>query len=159
VAPTGAGGTPTGNTPQAGALAQAVGDQGRGAYADVWGSLITDYPMGHVALCVTDLTRGHALAAAAKKAHPDIDLTRLDLYTCRYSEHMLDAAAQRLAPLMPTVLGFPVYSFSPATDASGIQVATNAQGAASQALRDRLVQTVGGGIPVTVLVGRPVVAD
>jgi hypothetical protein len=153
--PTGKDGTPIGNTPQAEALSQALGDQGRGAYADIYGSQVTDYPMGHVALCVTDLTRGHAMAEAAKKAHPDTDLARLDLYTCRYSQRTLDDAAKRLAPLMPTVLGYPVYNYGPAMDASGLQVMTDARGAASQALHDRLATAVGDGIPVTLRVGQP----
>jgi hypothetical protein len=51
------------------------------------------------------------------------------------------------------VLGFPIYTVAPATDASGLQVTTTAQGAASQALHDRLAQAAGDGIPVTVLAG------
>ncbi|MDH6145310.1 hypothetical protein P3T35_007365 [Kitasatospora sp. GP30] len=150
--PTGQDSTP-GNTPEAEALTQAVGEQGTGDYADVYGSQITDYPRGHVALCVTDLTKGQALAAAAKKAHPDIDLSRLDLYACRYSKQTLVSAAGRVAKLMPTLLGFPLYTIGPASDASGVQVTTTAQGAASQALHDRLAQAAGDGIPVTVVAG------
>jgi hypothetical protein len=48
---------PSGNTPQADELAAAVGAQGRGAFARVYGTLIVDFPVGHVALCVTDLGR------------------------------------------------------------------------------------------------------
>ncbi|PYC71907.1 hypothetical protein C7C46_26530 [Streptomyces tateyamensis] len=156
--PTTIGGTPA-NTPEAQALSQAVGAQGRAAFADVWGSQITDYPAGRVALCVTDLSRGQALAAAAKKADPTIDLNRLDFYRCRYSQRTLDAARDRVAALGPTVLGFPLYTFSPATDASGVQVTTTAEGAASKALHDKLAQAAGNGIPVTVDQGEAPVAS
>ncbi|MFE0464168.1 hypothetical protein ACFW1A_33435 [Kitasatospora sp. NPDC058965] len=155
--PTSFGGTPA-NTPEAQELSQAVGEQGRQAFADVYGSQITDYPVGRVALCVTDLTRGQALAAAAKKADPKIDLTRLDLYRCRYSHRTLSDATDRVAALGPTVLGFPLYTFAATTDASGIQITTTAQGAASQALHDRLTQAAGNGIPVTVVQGEAAVA-
>lgn len=145
--PTSYGATPA-NTPEAEELSQAVGAQGRGAFADVWGSQITDYPVGRVAVCVTDLTRGQDLAAAAKRADPKIDLNRLDLYLCRYSQRTLDGAARRISALGPTVLGFPLYSFSATTDASGVRITTTAQGVASQALHDRLAQAAGDDIPV-----------
>ncbi|GAA2272411.1 MULTISPECIES: hypothetical protein [Kitasatospora] len=154
--PTGYQGTPA-NTPEAEELSQAVGAQGRSAFVDVWGSLITDYPVGRVALCVTDLTRGRALAAAAKKADPKIDLNRLDLYRCRYSRQTLDGAIRRISALGPTVLGFPLYTYSPVTDASGIQVVSTAQGAASQALHDRLARAAGDGIPVALEQGESAV--
>ncbi|TQF08064.1 hypothetical protein E6W39_00500 [Kitasatospora acidiphila] len=150
--PTGQDSTP-GNTPEAEALTQAVGEQGTGDYADIYGSQITDYPRGHVALCVTDLNKGQALAAAAKQAHPDIDLSRLDLYACRYSKQTLVSAAGRVGKLMPTLLGFPLYTVGPASDASGVQVTSTAEGVASQALHDRLAQAAGDGIPVTVVAG------
>ncbi|GAA2753401.1 MULTISPECIES: hypothetical protein [Kitasatospora] len=156
--PTDFGGTPA-NTPEAGELSQAVGTQGRGAFADVWGSLITDYPVGRVALCVTDLTRGQALAAAAKKADPKIDLSRLDLYLCRFSHRTLDGAAARVSALGPTAVGFPLYSVSATTDASGVRVTTTAQGVASQAFHDRLAQAAGDGIPVVLEQGEPAVAQ
>jgi hypothetical protein len=150
-------GTPA-NTPEASELSQAVGTQGRGAFAEVYGSQITDYPVGRVALCVTDLKRGHDLAQAAKQADPKIDLGRLDLYQCRYSRQTLDAALARIAGLGTKVLGFQLFTFSPETDASGIRVSTTADGAASQALHDELAQAAGDGIPVTVVQGEAPIA-
>ncbi|MGK4579270.1 hypothetical protein [Kitasatospora sp. HPMI-4] len=154
--PTAFDGTPA-NTPEATELSQAVGTQGRGAFADVWGTQITDYPAGRVALCVTDLSRGQALAAAAKKADPKIDLDRLDLYPCRYSQRTLDGAIRRIVALGPTVLGFPLHTYSPVADASGVQVTTTAQGAASQALHERLARAAGDGIPVLLQQSGPAV--
>ncbi|WP_377269940.1 hypothetical protein [Peterkaempfera sp. SMS 1(5)a] len=143
------------NTPEAAELSQAVGEQGRGAFAEVYGSLVVDYPVGRVALCVTDLARGRELAEAAKQADPKADLTRLDLYLARFSERRLLAAMERLDPYLgPGVLGFPLYSFNPASDASGLEVTTNAAGAASAALKARL-QQLAGGIPVSVAKGEP----
>ncbi|MFJ4736721.1 hypothetical protein ACIP6V_31640 [Streptomyces sp. NPDC088770] len=139
------------NDPVAEALSQAVGAQ-RDAFADVYGSHMTDYPPGRVALCVTDLARGQQLAAAAKQADPGIDLSRLDLYRCSYAERTLAAALDKIntADDQERLLGFPLYSSWLPPDASGVVVNTTAQGAASQALRDRLAALTGG-IPVTVV--------
>ncbi|MGW4823126.1 hypothetical protein ACWEP4_30145 [Streptomyces sp. NPDC004227] len=155
--PTSVDATPA-NDPVAEALSQAVGTQGRDAFADVYGSHVTDHPPGRVALCVTDLARGRQLAAAAKQADPGIDLSRLDLYRCRYAELTLDAALDKIdaAADQGRLLGFPLYSFWPASDASGVVVNSTAQGAASQALRDRLAALTGG-IPVTVVKDTPAI--
>ncbi|MEV5011322.1 hypothetical protein [Streptomyces sp. NPDC055692] len=149
--PTSADATPT-NDPVAEALSQAVGAQGRDAFADIYGSHMTDYPPGRVALCVTDLARGRQLAAAAKQADPGIDLSRLDLYRCSYAERTLAAALDKIdaADDQGQLLGFPLYSSWLPPDASGVVVNSTAQGAASQALRDRLAALTGG-IPVTVV--------
>jgi len=157
-APAKVGSTPV-NDPAAEALSQAVGAQGRDAFADVYGSQVTDYPPGRVALCVTDLARGRQLAAAAKQAHPGIDLSRLDLYRSRYAQRTLDAALDKInaAARQGRLLGFPLFSSSPVTDASGIEVTSTAQGTASQALHDRLA-ALAGGIPVTVVKGAPATA-
>ncbi|MGW2770220.1 hypothetical protein [Streptomyces sp. NPDC001275] len=140
------------NDPVAEALSQAVGAQGRDVFADVYGSHMTDYPPGRVALCVTDLARGQQLAAAAKQADPGIDLSRLDLYHCSYAERTLAAALDKIntADDQGQLLGFPLYSSWLPPDASGVVVNTTGQGTASQALRDRLAALTGG-IPVTVV--------
>ncbi|MFB6961185.1 hypothetical protein ACFCYB_30315 [Streptomyces sp. NPDC056309] len=155
--PTNVDATPT-NDPAAEALSQAVGAQGRDAFADVYGSHVTDHPPGRVALCVTDLARGRQLAAAAKQADPGIDLSRLDLYRCSYAQHTLAAALDNIdaATDQGRLLGFPLYSSWPAPDSSGVVVNSTAQGAASQALRDRLAALTGG-IPVTVVKEAPAI--
>jgi hypothetical protein len=146
-------GTPE-NTPEAEELSQAIGAQSRQAdFADVYGTHITDYPAGRVALCVTDLAGGRRLAEAAKRADPKADLARLDFYLCRYAQRRLDQAVQPLTQLMTKgVLGFPLYTLSPAQDASGLLAGTTAAGAKSSALKAEL-ERLDGGIPVTLVAG------
>ncbi|TDU02383.1 hypothetical protein EDD99_0774 [Streptomyces sp. 846.5] len=158
-APTAIAGTPM-NTPQAEALSQAVGDQGRQAFADVHGSQITDFPAGRVALCVTDLARGRALAQAAKHAAPAIDLSRLDLYLCPYSQRTLDVAMHKVVYALNAkgeLAGFPIYSSAPATDATGVDFTSSSQGVKSQALHARIALLLGS-IPFTLKVGAPATA-
>jgi hypothetical protein len=142
------------NTPQAEALAQALGAEGRTAFADSYGVLIVDFPVGRVALCVTDPDKGRQLAQAAKKADSRIDLARLDIYRCRYSQRALDAAVRKLAGPPAASLGFPLYTLGPVQDSSGIEVTTTRKGARSTALHARLVALTGG-IPVNVIEGSP----
>jgi hypothetical protein len=139
---------------QAQALAQAVGnEESNSAYADIFGTVIDGYTPGRSALCVTDVARGKLLAQAAKRATPAIDLNRLDIFPCRYSEHTLQAAVRRLmAHNGPTIAGFPVYQIGPATDHSGIQLETSQAGATSAALRQNLSSQLGG-IAFTVVKG------
>ncbi|MEW1637305.1 hypothetical protein AB0469_24880 [Streptomyces sp. NPDC093801] len=148
-------GTPA-NTPEAARLSQAVGEQGRGAFTDVYGTQITDHPAGRVALCVTDLGRGRQLLEAARKADPSVDPGRADLYLSRYTRRALTEGVARLTADRGRPV-FPLYSFSPAQDASGIRVTSTAEGAASKDLKARLEQLTGG-IPVTVERGDPVTA-
>ncbi len=156
-APDSTGGTPM-NTPQAEELAQALGTQGRGAYADVFGLLVVDLPPGRVVLCVTDVARGRQLAAAAKRADPGIDLSRLDVFGCAYSERQLAAAVDRMPRRAgESVDGFPLYSFAPAGANAGIDVGTSQQGTRSTDLREKLT-ALGGGIPVFVVQGSPATA-
>jgi len=148
---------PSSNTPQADELANALGAQGRGSFAGVYGTLIVDFPAGRVALCVTDLAGGRKLGAAAKRAAPGIDLSRLDLYQCRYSQQTLDAAMNRVTPLMSGKDGFPIYTISSSSDNSGLQVTTTRAGADSTSLRLRLTALTGG-IPVTLTPGSAAVS-
>ncbi|MFC1434901.1 hypothetical protein ACEZDB_30095 [Streptacidiphilus sp. N1-3] len=147
-----ASGTPM-NTPQAEALAQALDPKGDRAFADVYGTMAVDSPPGRVLLCVTDLARGREMAAAAKKEHPGIDLGRLDLELCRYSQRALDAVIGRMSKATGTEFaGFPLYSWSPNSDMSGIVVTTTRQGANSKALLQQLT-ALSGGTAVTVAAG------
>ncbi|MEU9039662.1 hypothetical protein AB0D45_32795, partial [Streptomyces sp. NPDC048352] len=152
--PTAADGTPA-NTPEASRLSQAVGAQGSGAFADVYGTHVTDRPAGRVALCVTDLDRGRLLLEAARQADPAVDPGRADLYLSRYSHRALTAAVDRLTADQGRP-AFPLYTFSPAPDASGVLVTSTEQGAASKELKARLEQ-ITGGVPVTVERGDPAV--
>jgi hypothetical protein len=137
-------------------LAQAIGEQGRGRFADTYGSLIVDNPRGRVSLCVTDLARGRLLARAAKVAAPGIDLARLDIYSCRYAQRTVDAVLARLTASGAPTFAYPVYSWAFRPDASGIEVTTTVEGAASAKFHAALLAATGG-IPVTLGVGGLVV--
>jgi hypothetical protein len=147
------------DTAQTQALAQAVGNEEfNAAYADIFGTVIDGYTPGRVALCVTDGARGRLLAQAAKRAHPAVDLNRLDIFPCRYSEETLQAAVRRLMAHNgpPTIAGFPVYQLGPATDHSGIELQTSQAGSVSAALRRYLTSRLGG-IAFTVVKGEQAV--
>src|SRR5690349_2042549 len=77
-------GTPV-TDPRLDDVAQALGDQGRGAFGDVYTSIIVDTPPGQVSLYVTDGARGRQLVAAAKKAHPDIDDRLVRIVPARFT--------------------------------------------------------------------------
>ncbi|WP_370082728.1 hypothetical protein [Streptacidiphilus sp. MAP12-16] len=155
--PTAGSGTPD-DAAQAQALTQAVGNEEfNAAYADVFGTVIDGYQPGRVALCVTDVARGKLLAQAAKHADPAVDLNRLDIFPCRYSERTLQAAVRGLmAHNGPTIAGFPVYQIGPATDHSGIHFETSQAGSTSAALRRYLTSQLGG-IAFTVAKGEQAV--
>ncbi|MFJ3880691.1 hypothetical protein ACIPW5_24900 [Streptomyces sp. NPDC090077] len=150
--PTTIDGTPA-NTPEAARLSQAVGAQGYGAFADVYGTHTTDRPAGRVMVCVTDLARGRLLLEAARKADPSVDPGRADLYLSRYTHRALMAAVERLTADQGRP-AFPLYSFAAARDASGVVVTSTEAGAASQDLKARL-EKITGGVPVTVERGDP----
>ena len=131
---------------QAQALAQAVGNEEFNAtYADIYGTVIDGYLPGRSALCVTDVARGKLLAQAAKRASPAVDLNRLDIFPCRYSDSTLQTAVRRLMSHNgPTIAGFPVYQIGPATDHSGIHLETSQAGTTSTTLRHSLASQLGG---------------
>ncbi|WP_405496861.1 hypothetical protein [Streptomyces sp. NBC_00096] len=153
-------GTPA-NTPGGERTSQAVGAQGRGAFADVYSTQITDHPVGRVALCVTDLARGRLLVEAAHAADPEADPARVDLYLSAYSRRTLDGVADKLIVLEA---GFPVYSVS-GDHGAGVEVGTSEEGVRSAEFKARLEEAAGG-VPVTVtkeepgtdLVGKPTTA-
>ncbi|MER5546972.1 hypothetical protein ABT072_32040 [Streptomyces sp. NPDC002589] len=154
-----AGGGTSADIAQAQALTQAVGDEEfNSAYSDIFGTVIDGYTPGRVALCVTDVARGRLLAQAARRAHPAVDLSRLDIFPCRYSEGTLQAAVRGLMAHNgpPTIAGFPVYQIGPATDHSGIELHTSQTGSASAALRRYLTSRLGG-IAFTVVKGEQAV--
>lgn len=148
-APTLIDGTPA-NTPEGARLSQAVGEQGRGAFADVYATQITDHPAGRVALCVTDLARGRLLLEAAHAADPEADPARADLYLSKYSRRTLNAAADKLIGLKA---GFPVYTVS-GERGEELQVTTNQEGSHSPEFKARLEKATDG-IPVTVTKDEP----
>ncbi|MFD9337135.1 hypothetical protein ACFWBF_22435 [Streptomyces sp. NPDC060028] len=144
-------GTPA-NTPEGARLSQAVGGQGRGAFADVYSTQITDHPAGRVAVCVTDLARGRLLVAAAHEADPQADPARADLYLSPYTHRALSAAMDKVTALEPA---FPIHTCSVGQGATGLEVTSSAEGAASPEFKKQL-EKASGGIPVTVKEGAPV---
>ncbi|MFF3212835.1 hypothetical protein ACFYYB_19455 [Streptomyces sp. NPDC002886] len=140
-------GTPS-NTPEAQRLSQAIGDQGYGAFADVYSTQIVDHPSGRVALCVTDLARGRLLVKAAHAADPGADPARADLYLSTYSHRVLQAAGEKLIGLKAE---FPIYTVS-GSHGAAVEVTTTAEGAASAEFKARLEKATGG-IPVAVTKG------
>lgn len=148
--PTLIGSTPA-NTPEAARLSQAIGEQGRGAFADIYSTQITDEPPGRVALCVTDLARGRLLVAAAHAADPGADPARVDLYRSRYSRRTLNAAVEKIQGIDA---GFPIYTLS-GSHGESVEITTNEEGAASAEFKARLEKATGG-IPVTVRRGEPI---
>ncbi|MEU8886980.1 hypothetical protein [Streptomyces sp. NPDC048442] len=144
-------GTPA-NTPEARALAEAVDPPKRGtganaAYYDTYSSMTVDQPVGRVALCVTDLDRGRAWAAAVAKAHPKVDVSRLDLYRGRWSAKEVEAASERIWRHQKQY-AFPIRTTGH-DGATGLTVGTTAAGAKSKDFRERLARDAG---PVAVRV-------
>ncbi|MFD9357074.1 hypothetical protein [Streptomyces sp. NPDC060031] len=146
-------GTPA-NTPEGNRLSQAVGGQGRGAFADVYSTHITDHPAGRVAVCVTDLARGRLLVAAAHEADPQADPARADLYLSPYTRRALSAAMEKVMALEPA---FPIHTCSAGRGATGLEVTSSAEGVASREFRKQLEKATGG-IPVTIKEGAPLQA-
>lgn len=142
------------NTPEATRISQAVGGQGYGAYADVYGTQINDFPVGRVALCVTDLARGRDLVKAAAKADPGADPALVDLYVSRYTHRELSRAVDKV---FDRKFAFPLYSAGATWDASGIRLTTNAAGARSTSFRHTLEKATGG-IPVVLEKGAPAIS-
>ena len=132
-------------------IAQALGDQGRGAFADTYSDIYVDKPPGAVTLYVTDVARGQKLVDAAKKAHPKIDTGRIKLVVAKFSRRTLDAVIEKIMP--PTGGDPAIYSVGPETDGSGIMVTAAKDKVA--AVQSRLTRTIviPTGIPVTVVPG------
>ena len=134
-------------------IAQALGDQGRGTFADTYTNIYVDKPPGAVTLYVTDSARGQKLVDAAKKAHPKIDTGRIELAVAKFSRRTLDAAIEKIMP--PTGDDPAIYTVSPENDGSGITVtAAKDKVAAVQSRLNRKI-VIPTGIPVTVVPGHP----
>ncbi|MCB5165449.1 hypothetical protein LG634_11475 [Streptomyces bambusae] len=116
-------------------------------FADTYGEMINDHPAGRVAVCVTDLTRGRELLAAAQQASPKADLTRADLYTCPFPRRTLEAARDRVS-METGAYSFPVIMVGPGDACAGLNVGSTAAGAASEGFRAELSKVAG--VPVKV---------
>ncbi|RKE18189.1 hypothetical protein [Streptomyces sp. TLI_171] len=168
VAPVGAPATsappPSTPTPSAGStpmsrpglsdLASALGEQGRGAFHDAYGTLELENEQNEVALYVTDPARGRALVDAAKRAHPEVDTGRVRVATCPFSKAEIDRA---MDAVMAAKLPAPVFSAAMAPHATGLLVETDEASAKSAAVQAALT-AVAGRIPVTLKAGQPLKA-
>jgi hypothetical protein len=139
------------------AVANAVGEQGRGAFADTYGNLYVDTDHHKVTVYATDADRAAKLLAAAKKAHPDIDLGLATVVHANYTKAALDAGIAKIMARNEGIKAadLTVYSAAAAPDGSGIQV-TAKDSAASPSFRSALTTSAGNGIPVTVTAGKPI---
>jgi len=139
------------------AVANAVGEQGRGAFADTYSNLYVDTDHHRVTVYATDAGRAAKLLAAAKRAHPDIDLALVTVVHADYTKVALDAGIAKIMAGNDGVKAadLTVYSAAAAPDGSGIQV-TAKQSATSPSFRSALSASAGGGIPVTVTAGTPI---
>ncbi|MFD8481606.1 hypothetical protein [Kitasatospora sp. NPDC059673] len=133
-------------------LASALGEQGRGAFQDLYGSLELENEKNTVALYVTDVARGRALVDAAKRAHPGIDTARVRVEDCPFTKAEIDRAMEAV---MTAKLPAKIFSASMAPHATGLLVETDETSAKSPALQSALV-AVAGRIPVTLKAGQPV---
>ncbi|MFI9723781.1 hypothetical protein ACIHFE_29675 [Streptomyces sp. NPDC052396] len=106
------------------AVANALGEQGRGAYSGVYGNLYVDENGGKVTLYVTDAQRGQKLIDSAKAAHPGIDTGLIKITIAKYAKKDLDAQAQQIvkATAAGKASNLEVYTVSVNPDSSGITV-------------------------------------
>ncbi|MGW2705048.1 hypothetical protein [Streptomyces sp. NPDC001340] len=135
------------------AVANALGDQGRGAFADTYSDQHVDEEGGFVTLLATDNTRAAKLIAAAKHAHPAINTALIRVQHADFSRKALDREIDKIFPLGAVKdASKEVYlGASPKADGSGItvEVKPNALRRVKAAQGNRL-----DGIPVTYVSGK-----
>lgn len=134
------------------AVANALGEQGRGAFADTYSDLHVDEDGGFVTLLATDSTRAAKLVASAKDAHPTIDTALIHLQHADYSRKALDREIDKIFPLgaVKDASKQMYYGASPDADGSGLTVEVKPSALRGVRVRgDRL-----DGIPVTYVPGK-----
>ncbi|MFJ8439799.1 hypothetical protein [Kitasatospora griseola] len=136
--------------------ASALGEQGRGEFGDVYGSLSVD--AHHVVLYATDPVRARGMVEAAHRAHPDTAGVDVEIRACQYTaKDQSRASAQVFAAQQRKPFSFPVFASGSAPDGTGILVTTSEEGAKSQAFA-REVQQAAGSVPVRVNAGGQAIA-
>lgn len=135
------------------AVANALGDQGRGAFADTYSDQHVDEDGGFVTLLATDNTRAAKLIAAAKHAHPTINTALIRVQHAEFSRKVLDREIDKIFPLgaVKDASKEVYYGASPNADGSGItvEVKPSALRRVKAAQGTRL-----DGIPVTYVPGK-----
>ncbi|WP_030277201.1 hypothetical protein [Streptomyces sp. NRRL B-24484] len=113
-------------------VADAVGEQGRSAHADVYGSLSIDVTTRSVTLFATDTAQATRLLKDAKAQHPGIDTSLVRVVWGEHTRKELDAARDAImADVQNKKITYPVFSVSVKADASGLNVATDPTTAAT----------------------------
>jgi hypothetical protein len=136
------------------AIASALGEQGRGTYAGVFGNLSVNPGAGTVTLYVTSTQQGQQLIAAAKAAHPGVDASRVRVALSRYTMKALDAQVARIMRITAatTAADLTVYTASVNPDASGITV-TGSKDKLDAIRRKIAADPAASAAPVTVIAG------
>ncbi|MFD0561554.1 hypothetical protein ACFQ2M_05620 [Kitasatospora saccharophila] len=149
------------------AIANALGDQGRGKHADTYGSLVIDAPAGSVTLFATDDSKASSLIADAKQEHPEINTGLIKVAKAAHTRTELESARNKiLTDIDAKKITFPIYSISLSGDASGLEVTTgksSASGSGAAALApnaqttsaDQVKTALGGSVNVNLVEGAP----
>ncbi|MGW2426459.1 hypothetical protein ACWC0C_46045 [Streptomyces sp. NPDC001709] len=134
------------------AVANALGEQGRGAFADTYSDLHVDEDHGFVTLYATDSTRAAKLVASAKHAHPAIDTALIHVQHADYSRKVLDREIDKILPVgaVKDASKEVYYGASPNADGSGITIEVKP----SALSRVRAQGSRLDGIPVTYVPGK-----
>ena len=140
-------------------IAQAIGDQGRRAFADTYSDLVVDSPHDRVLVYVTSLPRGRRMLAAAQAHAPGLDFTKAALLPARFTRRAVDAQLARI--MTPTLITkYDLSTASAAPDGSGIEVTTAAPAADPRTAAGRMWLEAArralqgrSGIPVSVAKG------
>ncbi|MFF4341769.1 hypothetical protein ACFY00_17770 [Kitasatospora sp. NPDC001540] len=134
-------------------LESALGEQGRGPFRSVFGSLELDAQAGKVRVYATDEAKAHDLIAAAVASRPGIEAERAEVVKCRYARVDVDPVIEKIGDAAQAdTLPVPVFAVRMAPGAAGVQVQTTKEGVASRELRAAL-EGLAGSVPVTLLEG------
>lgn len=105
------------------AIANAVGEAGRGSLADIYGNLRIDGNHGLVQVYLTDPGQTARTVAAAKAVDPTIDVSRIRVAKAARTHQQLNAAALKVLDLVEAnKLPYKVYLVGPAPDASSLEI-------------------------------------
>ncbi|MFJ1702910.1 hypothetical protein [Kitasatospora sp. NPDC088346] len=135
------------------AAATALGDQGRGDFADTWAALSVDGVNGRVLLYATSGDRARELIAAARSAHPETAAVEVRVALCPYTAAQELAAVDRIVEAQRTgQLLLEIYGVGPSGDGSGVVVHASAEAALARDF-GRQLQSVAGTVPVRLVEG------
>ncbi|MEO8827392.1 hypothetical protein [Lapillicoccus sp.] len=149
------------------AVADALGDQGRTAFADTYANLALNSDTNTVTLYVTSLPRGVHLVAAAKAANPSIDTGVVRVVKAKFTKQHVDATIARIMGSKSLESGYSIISAAAAPDGSGVQVVSSdpradggntpsATTADAQAWRAAAQTALGGDVDLTIAAGSPI---